>query len=353
MELEIWSLKGSHFHFGEQGLGQENTRAFWSSDGLFSALVARLAVLPPPCPAVEAWMQPFLAQQPPFVLTSLFPFAGEVLFFPVPLAATLPDGKPLPGDVRPKELKKVQFVSEALYRRLLAGQTLIDLQGEAHRLQAETVWVSQAELPKLPKPMRSGEGHALWLIEKRPRVTVERSSDRSLLFHVGAVHFAPVCGLWFGVQWLQKDGLHAEWFTPLLFDLGEAGVGAERSVGYGRGEFTRTGNLTLPDPQSAWTSLSRYLPRPQEMAAFRHPRAAWKVQTVGGWLVSPQKGGQRRRPVQMVQEGATLGLPGESRPPFGRVADVRPRYATGVEYPVEHAVYRCGYTVAIGFGGEA
>ena len=117
--------------------------------------------------------------------------------------------------------------------------------------------------------------------------------------------------------------------------------------------FPRTGNLTLPDPQSAWTSLSRYLPRPQEMAAFRHPRAAWKVQTVGGWLVSPQKGGQRRRPVQMVQEGATLGLPGESRPPFGRVADVRPRYATGVEYPVEHAVYRCGYTVAIGFGGEA
>jgi len=348
MNLETYRLTGSYFHFGEQGLGQEETRAFWSSDSLFSALVARLAILQGG-QAVDDWMRPFLSGSPPLLLTSLFPFAGDVRFFPIPLAAQLPDGRPLPDGVQPKALKKAQFVSESLYRQLLTGKSLVDIEPHSEKAQGGKVWMTKAEHASLTKQF--GQDFKPWQVEKRPRVTVERSSNASALFHVGAVYFAPGCGLWFGIQWLDSTSGNTL-FTNLLADLGEAGLGAERSVGYGKADIEQAEPLTLPDPAQRWTTLSRYLPRTEEMDAFQHERAAWKVQTVGGWLDSPQKRGQRRRALNMVQEGAVFGAPAGRTPPFGRIEDARPRYKTD-EFPVSHPVYRCGLTVAVGYGGEA
>jgi len=350
MNLEIWSLYGSAFHFGEQGLGQEKTRACWSSDSLFAALIARLAALKGAA-GVENWMKPFLENRTPFLLTSLFPFAGEVYFFPVPLAAALPDGRPMPENVQAKDLKKVQFVSERLYRLLLSGSSLLDILPQRQELHGGRVWLTAEEQKALPPPPRKGEPLKIWHIEKRPRVTIDRVANTSNLFHTGAVHFAPGCGLWFGVQWMEA-ATDRQLFEQLLYDLGEAGLGAERSVGYGKGTFQKRGVLDLPDPKTMWTSLSRYLPRQAEMGVFDSRRAAWRVQTVGGWLDSPLKSGQRRRAINLVQEGATLQMPAGIQPPFGQIVDVRPRYRTGEEYPVPHAVYRSGLTVAVGYGGD-
>lgn len=369
MNLETYRLTGSYFHFGEQGLGQEETRSFWSSDSLFAALLARLALLQG-AQAVDEWMNPFLVGSPPFLLTSLFPIAGEVRFFPVPLAAQLPDGRPLPEGVQPKALKKAQFVSEDLYRQLLTGKSLVDIEPQSEKAQGGKVWLTKtekdglkAELSSIVKrSMTRDESQKwlqqfdadlkLWRIEKRPRVTVERPSNASTLFHVGAVYFAPGCGLWFGVQWLDQNVPHRSTFPILLADLGDAGLGAERSVGYGKAEIVPADSLTLPDPGGLWTSLSRYLPRQEEMKAFQHERAAWKVYTVSGWLDSPQKRGQRRRALNMVQEGAVFGAPAGPTLPYGRLEDAKPLYKSG-EMPVPHAVYRCGLTVAVGYGGDA
>jgi len=349
MNLETWSLTGSVFHFGEQGLGQEETRAFWSSDSLFSALAARLAVLEGP-DAVDGWMKPFTGGAPPFLLTSLFPYANGVRFFPVPLAASLPNDKPLPEGIRPKDLKRVQFVSESLYRQLLTGKTLAEIEPGTEKLHGGKLWLTQAESQKLPAPAEKGKELKLWLIEKRPRVTVERATNASTLFHTGVVYFNKGCGLWFGAQWL--DTAEKARFEHLLCDLGEAGLGAERNAGYGKGKFTPTGTLELPNPRQMWTSLSRYLPRQEEMTAFQHQRAAWKVETVGGWLDSPKKRGQRRRALNFVQEGGVFGLPDGVQPPFGRVEDAAPHYKDGSE-PVPHPVWRSGLAVAVGYGGDA
>ncbi len=370
MNLETYRLTGSYFHFGEQGLGQEETRAFWSSDSLFAALVARLALLQG-AQAVDDWMKPFLSGSPPFLLTSLFPFAGEVRFFPVPLAAQLPDGRALPEGVQPKDLKKAQFVSEGLYRQLLTGKSLVDFEPQSEKAQGGKVWLTKTEkdnlkahLSKIVKRSMTREEYQKWLqqfeadfrlwhIEKRPRVTVERPSSASTLFHVGAVYFAPGCGLWFGVQWLDPNTSHYPAFPTLLADLGDSGLGAERSAGYGKATIQPADTLTLPAPGDLWTSLSRYLPREEEMTAFQNDRAAWKIYTVGGWLDSPKKRGQRRRALNMVQEGAVFGIPTGHTPPFGRLDDASPRYKTTGETPVPHPVYRCGLTVAVGYGGDA
>jgi CRISPR-associated protein Csm4 len=349
MNLETWNLSGSHFHFGKQGLGQEETHSTWSSDSIFAALTARLAVLMGD-QAVSNWIKPFLEGQPPFLLTSLFPFAGQLRFFPVPFASSFPNDRPLPDGLRPKDIKKVQFVSESIYLQLLNGKSLVDLYPSSEELHGGILWIIKEERDKLPQSEEK-QPLKIWDIEKRPRVAIDRSTNSTGLFHVGTVHFAPGCGLWFGVEW-RNSTIDKGMFTRLLYDLGEAGLGADRSVGYGKAIFTPGEILTLPDPTTMWTTLSRYLPREEEMDAFQHPRAVWKIQTVGGWLDSPQRGGQRRRVVNFTQEGTTLGMPKKTQPPFGRVVDVRPRYQSGEEYPVSHGVYRSGLAVAVGYGGE-
>ncbi len=356
MQLQTWKIRGRAFHFGEHGIGQEVSRLTWPSDSLYAAVLARLAALRGG-EAVEAWVGAEKSSKaPPFLLTSTFPYAGKVRFFPVPLAALR--GEPKEADVRPKDLKKVRFVSEGVYRRLLKGETLADVSNETIQLHGKSVWALKDEKDGLPKqydertrqPLKLEE-HRFWTVAKRPRVAVGRAPNNSNLFHVGAVHFAEDCGLWFGVQWLTEDAAVRSLFAALLEDLGDAGLGAERTSGYGQAEIKADALLKLPDPASggAWTTLSRYLPAEDEIAALQSPEAAYQVTRLGGWM---DRRGLRRRAVTLLGEGAVLG-PLDKSAPWGSAVDVRPQPGENGGFDkIDHPVWRLGWTVAVGYGGD-
>jgi CRISPR-associated protein Csm4 len=342
MQIQAWSIRGRSFHFGLHGLGQEETGASMPSDSLFAALVARLA-RSGGAAAADAFCRPFLAGQPPFLLTSTFPLAGEVRFFPPPLCARRTPEK-YGGDS--KVIKRVAYVSEQLYRRLLEGETLAEL-GRVSQLQDQELWISAEEFQRLPKPLCK-EGAKLWAKEQRPRVKLDRATSASELFFTGQVAFAEQCGLWFGLRWLAADQALRRKVANLLADLADAGLGAERASGLGQAQIAVFGDLDLPDPTQAWTTLSRYLPREDEMAPLAHPDTAYIIKTVGGWLDSPVRPGQRRKTVNLLAEGSVFGsLP---RPVPGQVADVRPRYKTDPD-PLKHPVYRSGLALAVGLKG--
>ena len=346
MQLEIWKISGRGFHFGQQGLGQEETSASFSSDSLFSALIARLAGLEGAA-GVEAFMGPFQQGSPPFVLTSTFPFAGQVYFFPNPSYRPPVEAvtKTRTG-ARPKDLKRVQLVSEAIFRRILKGELLLDIYPQALKLQGKSCLVDPQEIPELPAELRS-PGARLWDTDQRPRVTLGRGAQNSNLFFTGQVSFAESCGLWFGIQWLKDDPeLHAK-LSWLLDDLAIAGLGGERSAGFGNCTIKKQQEqFDLPDAQGKhWINLSRYHPRPDEISALQDSAASYKISTVGGWLDSPIRRGQRRRQVKLIAEGSILG-PLE-RSVLGQVVDVRPVYPSDPD-PLGHPVYRSGLTVAVG-----
>jgi len=357
MQLQTWKIQGrGAFHFGEHGIGQEAGRLTWPSDSLFAALIARLASLHGP-EAVTAWLgTPEKPHTPPFLLTSTFPYAGKVRFFPVPKAALRGDP---PQGLRHKDLKKVRFVSERIYYQLLKGKRLAEVFSKAMRLHNKTLWVLQEETEHLP-PQYDKQGHFIpvekrhfWAIIKRPRVAVGRSPQNSNLFHVGAVHFAEGCGLWFGVQWLIDTPTQRDLLKTLLKDLGDAGLGAERSAGYGQAEITKDDQITLPNPTGGlWTTLSRYLPAADEIAALTRPEAAYDIQRVGGWIDNSTL---RRRALNLLAEGAVLGPVGKT-PPYGLAVDARPRpNAQRKDNFTEpnHPVWRVGLAVAVGYGGKA
>jgi len=345
MHVQSWKIHGGGFHFGEHGLGQEETSVAFHSDSLFAALIAALAEYEGQT-AVQAFIQPFLDGSPPFLITSTFPFAGGVRFFPRPELGGSQAEKPRPS-ANLKKLKKIRYVSQALFKEILAGAALAEIYPQARPLQGGQALASQQEGSLLPEQIQNEEDDRIWQVEQRPRVTLGRRAQNSAIYSTGRVGFAQGCGLWFGVRWLRSDpGLEAL-LARLLDELSISGLGAERKSGFGNCEIEPGEPFDLPDPDGGyWTTLSRYLPRDQaESTCLRAPGAAYSLKRVGGWLTSPVRSGQRRRSINLIAEGAILG-PLELAAP-GQMLDVRPKYQTNPD-PLGHPVYRSGLAFPVG-----
>lgn len=346
MQLDVWHIAGNRFHFGTHGLGQEKTAHTWHSDSLFAALIARLALLQGDA-AVQSFIAPFYDGKPPLVISSTFPLAGRVRFFPTPLAALAGE---TPEGLRFKDLKKAAWVSEALYRECINGKPLAEFASQAATLQGKRLWYLPEEKASLPEHLRSSTGE-VFKTERQPRVCIGRADNNSTLFFTGSTHFAQDCGLWFAVRWLQPDATLQSLLANLLQELAEAGLGAERSVGFGKAAISLDGKIELPEPAGGlWTSLSRYLPTAEETPAMQHAHAVYQLERVGGWLDSHQTRGQRRLALNLIAPGAVLGAVPSQAP--GQVADVRPRYPSE-QTPFPHPVYRNGIALAVAYGGAA
>jgi CRISPR-associated protein Csm4 len=340
MELEICKITGGPFHFGRHGLGLEEQCIHLTSDTLVSALIAGQVEMDD-ASATQAWAARFQPPAPNLALTSAFPFAGEVLFFPTPRRTAQPKSG---NRVRAKDLKRTAYLSEQLFRQVLQGASLLDIYNNAERLQDGELLLTKEERGNLPKPLTVDKA-VLWKTELRPRVTVDRDRSSSNLFHIGCTTYTPGCGLWFGVYWLQPSPALIMQFERLLHHLAESGLGGDRSAGFGASSISAHGSCCLPQSRgTTWVNLSHYLPADDEMGALEHPSAAYSVQKVGGWASSPTQISQRRITLHMLAEGSVLG-PLEKDTP-GQMVDVQPSY--GGSKPLGHPAWRSGVSVAAG-----
>jgi len=358
---------GAGFHFGLRGLEQEDSAPHCPSDTFFAALVATMADLDGDAGA-RAFTRPFENRQPPFLLTSLFPRAGDLLFYPFPFVKV----KLTEERGRRKLLKKLRYVSPVIFSRILNQQSLDEYadreRGKGIFLQRGRVWLTTDELAALPASWQElapeevrklsdwhgwleGESGRQWLGEQkvwqsRPvdRVTVDRASSASSVYRIGRTVYGPGCGLWFGLQWpAAPDPAIQSQLENLLALLGDQGLGGERSVGYGQFERQQADiPLDLPavTPDAPALTLSRYLPRPEELPAALRGNAAYRLSPVAGWLNAPGHKAQRRKQVRMLAEGSVFQSVGGG--PWGALADVRP---TGWS---AHPIWRYGYACPVG-----
>lgn len=339
MRLECWNISGGPFHFGLHGMGEEEVGLTLPSDSLFAAVVAVLAYHHDAA-QMTAFLQPFVDESPPFILTSTFIQAGGVRFFPLPTIPRLQlqDYEKPAEQTDLKARKRVRWVSWGVFKRLVSGNALPPVRFSAH---GTAISLLDEQLP--PEPW--------WVEDARPRVTIDRTTSASQIFHTGGLSFQQGCGLWFGVQWLSDNPLHKELLPLLLAELADNGLGGNRTAGYGACKINQADTMDLPDPQPGgmWTNLSRYAPRSDEMGALAHTEARYKLETVTGWIDSPVSTGQHRRQAVLVAEGALLGEFSAGKP-AGRLLDVRPCYP-GNPDPLGHPVYRSGLAVPVGVQG--
>lgn len=359
---------GAGFHFGLRGLEQEDSASHCPSDTLFAALVATLADLDGDA-GVRAFTKPFEGGAPSFLLTSLFPRVGSLSLFPLPFVR--PNLAEQRG--RRKLFKKLRYVSPAIFSRIISRQSLDEYadgeDGRGFFLQGGQVWIAADEIDALPdawceltpddikkrknwRAWFSDKKGRQWLREQKvwdskpvDRVTVDRASSTPSVFRIGRTVYAPGCGLWFGVQWPDAPDAGAQQQLELLLShLGDRGLGGERSVGYGQFKWHKlsTSPLDLPERASGdlALSLSRYLPRPEELPAALQGEASYRLSPVVGWLNAPGHKAQRRKQVRMLAEGSVFQPVGAG--PWGRLANVSPQVWDN------HPIWRYGYACPVG-----
>jgi CRISPR-associated protein Csm4 len=342
------------FHIGSRGVNLEEADDRFPSDTLFSALVIAWLQSGEP---VQQLLDPFLAGKPPFLISSSFPFIGSLRFYPAPVDLS----QVVSADVvreRGKTIKRVRYISEGLLQEVLAGHWLdewlfsIDAdEAKGVVLQGGTFWLKTEEIGKLPSDLRLpvkkafALSHAsVWSEQTVQRVTVDRISSAPTLYQAGRTVFRQESGLWFGMEWQPSGEELLSGFELALAQLQHAGLGGERSSGYGAFEYQTGDAFQLPDPLQEKPAylLSRYHPRQDELpAALSEEGTAYHSTAIGGWMQSQGGPAQRRKRVQLVSEGSLIAPPAY---PAGNLADVTPEYAATEGQP-GHRVYRYGYAL--------
>jgi CRISPR-associated protein Csm4 len=330
---------GSPLHIGERGVGLEETRVHVPADTLFSALCSVWRELY----GVEAlrgdvldWFTEDEGGSEPFFLSSAFPFAASVRFFPKPLAWL---------NVTDKAFKRVRFVSESIFTDLVSGKT--PTFSEADCVNGETVWVTAEDKEKLADWMdETTDDIVMWRRDVVPRVTLDRITSASEIWHLGEMKFSAGVGLWFAVAFHQGHGetLRRK-FEACLRVLGDTGLGGERSAGRGLFICDHAGEEALPDIEGAnrFITLAPLCPKDTaQLTALIGAEAAYDLLPRRGWVTSPEARNLRRKMVWMFAEGSVLtGNPSPPNPRAGCLVNVKPDICP-------HDVWRYGYAFPVG-----
>ncbi|MBE7557386.1 MAG: type III-A CRISPR-associated RAMP protein Csm4 [Anaerolineales bacterium] len=384
------------FHLSLRGVGQEKTDLSLPSDSLFAALllanlevggeIEKLAGIFPQYDQAEASREVEAEPQPiPFLVTSTFPRAGELRFYPAPPSLEFLLSRDKIGELEQggelKKIKKIKFISEGLFERMVKGEKLdawlpFEAAPSANEmtqrplglfLQGTTLWLMGDEAHKLPdsllkddqkkaRPLQALRYVTVWQVSQVPRVTVDRMSNASEIFYTGRVTFRAGCGWWLGIawnpSWEKKHGLVTrQVIEQALKLLADTGLGGERAAGYGQFEVEKAGtkNWPNPNPNDLFITLSRYHPHHKELpAALQAEESAYKLVSVGGWLSSPGQKAQRRKRLWLLAEGSVLRAAGAG--PWGNITDVKPDYlSTSEAFP--HPIWRYGLACPVALKG--
>ena len=304
----------SLLHLGRRGVGLEETEISIPADTLFSAICQTWRTF-----YGEEDLTDFLAQYEtgePFLLTSAFPFAGNIRFFPKPLI----DFKVNADDER-KKLKKVRYLSEKRFRQIANDEEIAF--DSNHLINDGQLWVQHGD--QCPS--------AVWNIDKRPRVTLDRQSSSSEIWHLGGVKFHEGCGLWFGAKFDAEETQTQ--IETILRVLGDTGIGGERSAGYGIFDLhSEPAGIESERETDRFITLSPICPRDaDELNRLIQGDVGYALEECSGWIGSAEGNGLRRQQVWMFAEGSVLAGNGAR---IGRLVDLKPEACP-------HPVWRYAY----------
>lgn len=358
--MTIWKLIRLNFgrnvaHFGELGIGMEETSERVRSDTLFSAWVSTYARLFGK-PAVESLLQQFLdaRQPPPFRLSSTFLYrsANEQYTYYLPRLLEPPRYYPIDNDLEfAKTLKRLHYLPLSVWQRWYQGTGFSD--GDRHDLINKTAGEAGGELEAAGAFSYS----TAFAIAQVPKIAVDRTTRATNLYHTGFVQFqleaAPTginhAGLYCLLQFAKVDPLLEADLEAALHLLGEEGLGGERSSGAGRFQvewldlaqvddrWQQVVNFAPPTLQKQYSLISLFWDHPPTVNALLTDTTRYTIQERGGWIASPFSGRQlRRKAVSMFAEGSVF-----SEAPIGQLADVTPDgFRT-------HKIYRSGISLSL------
>ncbi|MDB9308411.1 type III-A CRISPR-associated RAMP protein Csm4 [Aphanizomenon sp. CS-733/32] len=351
--MSVWKLVKLNFgnnpaHFGELGIGMEETSDRVRSDSLFSAWVSNYARMFGK-DAVEKLLQLFPTKEhpeliPPLRISSTFIYRevekdgnkNTIYYLPRPLK--FPINYPDDDLAFFKTYKKLNYLPLKIWQRWYQGQGFTEddkNELENHREDKPEGKLATAETFNYKKACKT---HQL------PKIGIDRVTTATNLYHTGFVHFASgdgsdknTAGLYFLVELSPEGEKLADKLQAALHLLGEEGIGGERSSGAGR--FT-----------AQWLDLPKIW---QEVVNFKGGKfhtlislfwdsnlqpdflnnSSYEIQERGGWIVESQI---RRQMVRMFSEGSVF-----TSSLLGKLVNVKPKEFT------KHEIYRSGISLTL------
>lgn len=348
--MSVWKLVRLKFgrsvaHFGELGIGLEETSERIRSDTLFSAWLSTYARFPNT--DIESLIGQFKQPVPPFRLSSTFIYQevnGQMTeYLPRPLK--FPRNYPIGEDLAfAKTIKTLKYLPLSIWQRWYQGEGFAEADRNELIAAAQgraTGSLTQAGTFDYPKAFK---------IQKLPKVAIDRTSRATNFYHTGVVGYRweylngtleSLSGLYFLVEFPTANPKLEQTFFGVLDLLGDEGIGGERSSG--AGQF----KVEVLDLDPNWTMVVQFANGTQHslMSLFWQSQitpamltqASYELQERGGWITSHASDGQQRRQaVQMFTEGSVLQFQ-----PAGEMADVTPRQFR------THRVYRSGICLSL------
>lgn len=284
-EFSLFLLKPSTpFHIGERGVGMEETSEMVHSDTLFGAVCWAWKLLYGEKDLLELLNQ-FLVSDPPFLISSAFPYIGETLLLPKPLEGFGQAGYE-------KKVRRAWLVSLSIFQDMAQGKG-----ADGYELIPGDALVTPEEASKIRDFLGPTSG---WVTGESPRVTLDRNSMQSEIYHSGDLWFAKGCGLYMLADFRHPDSKNK--LEGALRLLGDEGLGGERSSG--RGLFSveqRSVSLGAEDGERS-VLLSLYRPRREEAPILGS--SSYSLISRRGWSAS--KLSQRKRSLRMLAEGSII-----------------------------------------------
>lgn len=359
--MSVWKLITLKFgrnpvHFGELGIGMEQTNERVRSDTLFSAWLSAYARLTDKA-TIAALLDQFLTQtNSPFRLSSAFIYQQHndktIYYLPRPLKAPL--NYPTDDLAFAKVYKNLKYLPLDIWQRWYQGEGFkeSDRQELINKTQGETTGaLAKAGTFGYTKAFES---------HKLPKIAVDRTTRATNLYHTGFIqyHWQPnssepdgvesLSGLYFLVHFPEADPKLEQTFLAVLDFLGGEGIGGERSSGAGQFK-TEWLDLQSIEP---WKQVVEFANRnyhslislfwEQPLPTGLLNNASYDLQERGGWITSSSSDGRqlRRKAVQMFAEGSVFPIL-----PQGQLADVTPSGFDQQRYG--HKIYRSGISLSL------
>lgn len=327
------------FHFGLHGIGLEEVQERLASDSLTSAVVNAFAVVEGQEGASEL-VQALLSPNPPFVLSSLYPFGPD------------PENPGSVAEVLPRPLSNPPLADHRILQEYGKDLKRIRYLG----VEDFKAWIGQKELgeEQIAEMVRHSKEITKdwWFEEIRPRVAIDRVSNNSSIWNQSAIWFRKEerspegritkagAGLYGLIRF--RDEKWTERVSHAFQMLGEMGLGGERTYGLGSFQFNgleplrETWNALFFHQSRIHVFLSVYYPSDAERVEIQKNLEAWDFAERRGYVVTGQDTTTiKRKRIRMIIEGSIA-----RKPLNGAMVDVTPEGASGLGIP--HRVYRSG-----------
>jgi CRISPR-associated protein Csm4 len=393
--MSVWKLVRLDFqtnpvHFGELGIGMEETAERIHSDTLFSAWFSAYARLYPN--DIKALFDRFPIDdtsqpiEPPFRVSSTFIYGKsepdshisiakaaatdqipdfseksgisppngksepDSYIYYLPTLLKLPAGYPhedVKDDVKialkfAKAFRKLKFLPLSIWHRWYQGTGIDKIEHEELLNKSGKL----AEAGTFFNDKKSTKTIYIYRSQNLPKVAVDRIHSGTNFYQTSFIYFQNG-GLYFLFYMPTEDKKLYDKLYASLNLLGDEGIGGERSSGAGRftaewleltTEWKSIIYAKIDRPNRALISL--FWDTPDVCYSYiQDENTRYQLQERGGWI-SARSGRQlRRKSVRMFMEGSIF-----SQPDGGRLAIVTPDELKGKKH---HPIYRSGVSLSL------